>query len=221
MSTSSYHHSDSNDFVFLQERRPIHPFLLRSAFSEAPIPRDLTGDQEVNANTAKYPKTALTAAEMSCRRFAVPSKPYVNIFLLVSPFLSLLPAHCSAGCFTPNGTNINNFNGYPDDAIYAPCNNNETSASMCCAIGPLRGSPDNCFEDGSGLCYNKNTGTDVQFWRESCTDPTWRDPACVKLFTNSTGESVGFWIPVEFRLRLPILCLFFRFPHQIAVERHD
>ncbi|ERF76034.1 hypothetical protein EPUS_01367 [Endocarpon pusillum Z07020] len=122
---------------------------------------------------------------MSFKRFASPSKPYCNIILLLSPFLSLLPAHCSAGCFTPNGTNINGFNGYEDDAIYAPCKNG-TSASMCCAIGPLRGSPDNCFEDGSGLCYNKNVGPYVHFWRESCTDPTWRDPACVELFTNST-----------------------------------
>jgi hypothetical protein len=24
-------------------------------------------------------------------------------------------------------------------------------------------------------------------WRESCTDPTWKDPACIKLFVNGTG----------------------------------
>ncbi|KAF7506162.1 hypothetical protein GJ744_012142 [Endocarpon pusillum] len=140
-------------------------------------------------NASKYRKIALrVAAVMSYKRFASPSKPYCNIILLLSPFLSLLPAHCSAGCFTPNGTNINAYNGYGDDAIYAPCKNG-TSASMCCAIGPLRGKPDNCFEDGSGLCYNKNGGPYVHFWRESCTDPTWRDPACVKLFTNSTNVS--------------------------------
>jgi hypothetical protein len=59
---------------------------------------------------------------------------------------------------------------------------------MCYAIGPYRGSPDNCYKDGSGLCYNQNMGETVHSWRESCTDATWRDPACVKLFTNGTSD---------------------------------
>ena len=74
--------------------------------------------------------------------------------------------------------------GYPDDAVYAPCKNNTEGASMCYAIGPYRGSPDYCYKDGSGLCFNSNVGQTVHYWRESCTDATWRDPACVQLFTN-------------------------------------
>jgi hypothetical protein len=71
-----------------------------------------------------------------------------------------------------------------DGYLYAPCDNVAT-VSMCCAIGPSRvaaGSADNCIP--SGLCYNEGTRL---YWRESCTDPTWKDPACIKLFVNGTG----------------------------------
>ena len=54
---------------------------------------------------------------------------------------------------------------------------------MCCSIGPGRAvEPDQCREDG--LCYNPYHG---QYWRESCTNPTWEDEKCVKLFVNGTG----------------------------------
>lgn len=122
------------------------------------------------------------------------SKPIRGLFQLLKPLILQLPGLCSAACFTSNGTNVNTLIGYPDDGIYAPCKNTTNGASMCCATGIYRGSRDNCYEDGSGLCYNKNVGPTVHFWRESCTDPTWRDPACVKLFNNIPGKwciSVG------------------------------
>lgn len=59
---------------------------------------------------------------------------------------------------------------------------------MCCAIGPGRageGSGDICLDNG--LCQNDLVGDKTTIWRESCTDPTWRDPACIKLFMNGTG----------------------------------
>jgi hypothetical protein len=111
-----------------------------------------------------------------------------GFILVLLSFLFLLPCQSSAACFTPNGTNINAYNGYDDGAIYAPCNSDPTAVSMCCAIGPNRGSKDECFKDGSGLCTNTNVGPGAHFWRESCTDVTWRDPACVKLFINGTGK---------------------------------
>ena len=54
---------------------------------------------------------------------------------------------------------------------------------MCCAWGSARtasGNADTCLPNG--LCQNaENT------WRESCTDPTWQAPECLKLFVNGTG----------------------------------
>lgn len=69
-------------------------------------------------------------------------------------------------------TEINLYYSYPEDSVYAPCNNDRKVVSMCCAIGPRRGSPDTCYKDDSGLCYNDNGGETVHFWRESCTDLT-------------------------------------------------
>ncbi|CAI4213252.1 unnamed protein product [Parascedosporium putredinis] len=45
-------------------------------------------------------------------------------------------------------------------------------ASMCCNVG----TGDVCRDNG--LCFNPSV---EHLWRESCTDPTWKDPACVKL----------------------------------------
>jgi hypothetical protein len=61
---------------------------------------------------------------------------------------------------------------------YAPCNL-EAKFSMCCNI---HGDGDVCLPNG--LCNNTGSGI---YWRESCTDPTWTDSACVKLFLNGTG----------------------------------
>lgn len=56
--------------------------------------------------------------------------------------------------------------------------------SMCCRIGAYNGyGKDTCTRDNK-FCQNAS-GDGV--WRESCTDPTWQDPACQKLFVNGTG----------------------------------
>jgi hypothetical protein len=52
---------------------------------------------------------------------------------------------------------------------------------MYCAIGPGRQSdPDICASNG--LCLDPG-GT---WWREGCTDQSWSDPACIKLYINGT-----------------------------------
>jgi hypothetical protein len=92
--------------------------------------------------------------------------------------------HSSAACYTPEGLDRNAMFNESDGYLYAPCDN-VVAVSMCCAIGPGRvaaGSADNCIP--GGLCYNELANL---YWRESCTDPTWEDPACIKLFVNGTG----------------------------------
>jgi hypothetical protein len=74
------------------------------------------------------------------------------------------------------------------DPFYRPCNSSAT-VSMCCSIG---GSGDTCIANDS-LCYNPYANV---CWRESCTDPTWQDPACAKLFVNGTG--INGTRPLEF-----------------------
>ncbi|KAK6341166.1 hypothetical protein TWF696_008252 [Orbilia brochopaga] len=75
-------------------------------------------------------------------------------------------------CYYPDGspTNVTD---------YQPCNNAEGMASMCCAIAN-RGTnfSDTCLPNG--LCRS-GTATGTQLWRESCTDPKWQDPACLRI----------------------------------------
>lgn len=86
-------------------------------------------------------------------------------------------------CYTPAGLNINtDIWKVNESALYMPCNTT-AAVSMCCATGPERTDPDVCVDHG--LCHNSYYGN--QLWRESCTDPTWKDPACTKLFLNGTG----------------------------------
>ncbi|KAF6804975.1 hypothetical protein CSOJ01_09818 [Colletotrichum sojae] len=75
-------------------------------------------------------------------------------------------------CFVPNGTNrhsLTNVRNYK----YEPCEDN--GHSMCCNTV----SGDKC--QPNGLCWNEGGRLT---WRESCTDPTWQSPKCLKLCVN-------------------------------------
>lgn len=62
---------------------------------------------------------------------------------------------------------------------------NTVGASMCCATDTL----EYISSTHGGIClYNINEGPQgpydhqgVSFWRDSCTDPTWKDPACLAM----------------------------------------
>lgn len=87
----------------------------------------------------------------------------------------------SAQCFMPNGTDRNARDG--PGIRYKTCGKSPagSSQSMCCKIG------DTCLD--SGLCQD-NGG---RFWRESCTDQTWKDPACIRLYIDDTGYR-KYWV---------------------------
>ena len=91
------------------------------------------------------------------------------LLLLVT---STAPWVVIAECYLPNGVDRNETKNNPNHD-YQPCNTNSTAeVSMCCNVGV----GDVCREDG--LCYNP---TAKLVWRESCTDPTWGSPNCLKL----------------------------------------
>lgn len=78
-------------------------------------------------------------------------------------------------------------NGTITPSIYAPCNQN-TEFSMCCRTGG--GTTDYCMPNG--LCINTVQNPWVEIWRESCTDPTWKSPFCLKAFDGCSGVSQSF-----------------------------
>jgi hypothetical protein len=101
---------------------------------------------------------------------------------LLAIFAQLLSA--SAACYNPDGTNRNGQQSTSTPA-YEPCDNT-AAVSMCCAIGSTVAYPDICVP--GGMCYNSATNL---YWRESCTDQTWKSSACIKLFLNGTGGGLA------------------------------
>lgn len=99
---------------------------------------------------------------------AVGAQNTVSVFILFILFSTVI-----ADCYFPNGTNSNI--GLSSE-LYQACGGGDKH-SMCCRMGR-----DQCRDDGLCSNYQRN-----EIWRESCTDPTWRSPSCVKLCVTGTG----------------------------------
>lgn len=86
-----------------------------------------------------------------------------------------------ANCYAPDGTDRNGLPGGGSNK-YTPCETDNGDHSMCCNTGV----GDTCHDDG--LCWNEAK----LLWRESCTDPTWQSPKCLKLCVDDgTCESIS------------------------------
>ncbi|KAI1463687.1 uncharacterized protein F4812DRAFT_237870 [Daldinia caldariorum] len=78
---------------------------------------------------------------------------------------------------------------FPDrsiDTLSVPCNNTAQElggASSCCRPNDACYDSGACFQDWSGVMY-----------RQSCTDPTFRDPACPKMCLGDGMLKDGVWI---------------------------
>ncbi|KAF2489012.1 hypothetical protein BU16DRAFT_600653 [Lophium mytilinum] len=87
----------------------------------------------------------------------------------------------SSACYFPDGSNTN--------AAFVPCNQTaieEGKHTSCCAPGDM------CFTNG--ICKANNPNQLNWNWRDACTDPTWKDPACPNYCkgTNPSGAHVIF-----------------------------
>src|SRR5207249_4993187 len=110
--------------------------------------------------------------EYKMHHSAVPASHRVLLRLLYFVILlgSFAPetVQAGSGCYYINGTER------AKGDQYQPCDP-KAKASMCCAIGPGRENKDTCL--GSGLCLGNTKDASIIYWRETCTDPTWKDPA--------------------------------------------
>jgi hypothetical protein len=112
-------------------------------------------------------RTSTTHASSDSLNIAKMPRPYL---LLLSSLTFTAATTTLTTCYAPNGTAITT--DPCCDGIYSPCN----GTGMCCALGRPVYHPNTCL--GNGLCEDVATGW---IWRESCTDPTWQDPRCLKL----------------------------------------
>lgn len=85
---------------------------------------------------------------------------------ILTPLIGIVSGQ--GACFVPNGTNRHDLTN-ANIQRYASCES--SGHGMCCNIAG-----DKCQADG--LCWNEEH---KQLWRESCTDPTWESPKCLKL----------------------------------------
>ena len=87
-------------------------------------------------------------------------------------------------CYMPNGQDRNDRDG--GNPVYWSCNMTVPGGSghsMCCS------QTNTC--QPNGLCMD-NGGN---YWRESCTDSTWKDPACLQLYvTDNYGKSTHYML---------------------------
>lgn len=102
------------------------------------------------------------------------------MFLLPTVLLAGLVT--SAGvptkCYVLDGTS-------PSNAGYR-CNNATTGQSSCCAAGGI------CYSNG--VCQQSN-GNVQDYLRVGCTDPTFKDPACLdqcRTFANGSTAGIRF-----------------------------
>lgn len=82
----------------------------------------------------------------------------------------------NAACYFPNGTEH-------DGGGQAPCDSTRGIASMCCNLENTT-TAGHCRTDGLCIPYNN-----AQLFRGPCTDPTWKDPACLPLCIDGTGKN--------------------------------
>lgn len=105
-----------------------------------------------------------------------PGSAFGGSFLLSIIILGIFSSSAHGTCYVPNGTDRN---AGLSAEVYLPCDPGDEH-SMCCASN--RSVPDKCRSDG--LCLSGNDGI---VWRESCTDPTWKSPSCIKLCNVGKG----------------------------------
>lgn len=100
-------------------------------------------------------------------------KGYVSRSLCL--ILLRLPSALAATCYNP--PTVAGQNGTVQSSQYTTCNVNQ-EVSMCCRQTQSGiYTADSCLPNG--LCVNESADNVTTYWRESCTDPTWKSPYCV------------------------------------------
>ncbi|KAF8851907.1 hypothetical protein BDZ45DRAFT_765285 [Acephala macrosclerotiorum] len=99
-------------------------------------------------------------------------------FLLLPLLFGVLSVRqVAATCYNPDGSAIT-------DVAYQPCNQVLGVYSMCCGTNHTGVvAPDICLPDG--LCQNSG---DSVYWRQGCTDKTWKSPYCLSQLCTTKAE---------------------------------
>ncbi|KAF3145974.1 hypothetical protein TWF569_006518 [Orbilia oligospora] len=114
--------------------------------------------------------------------------PILLPFIFSLPFYTIAQAKVSntPRCYYPDGR-------LRDSTDYQPCSNVVGQHSMCCALANRGSGADLCLPNGLCSAFTAD-GSQTALWRESCTDPTWESPACLKIcFAKGKGYNWVKW----------------------------
>lgn len=108
--------------------------------------------------------------------------PFALSFLFSFPTFSEAQAKDSkiARCYYPDGRLRTSLD-------YQPCSNVVGQHSMCCALANRGAGADLCLPNGLCSAFTSD-GSQTALWREGCTDPTWKSPACLKICMIASEE---------------------------------
>ena len=122
----------------------------------------------------------LVKLTLACSHTNTMTRFFLFCQLVLATFFNIVLTSAQ-DCYMPNGHDRNARDGGSPN--YWSCNitvPGGSGHSMCCS------QTNTC--QPNGLCMD-NGGN---YWRESCTDSTWRDPACLQLYvTDDYGEFHG------------------------------
>lgn len=97
---------------------------------------------------------------------------------VVSLLLPIFFCLAATTCYNPDGSDVT-------DLDFQPCVPTIGTVSMCCATNRTSKDTDRCISNG--LCYDPCTTTGEcgdtfigEYWRESCTDRSWKSPFCLQ-----------------------------------------
>ena len=68
------------------------------------------------------------------------------------------------------------------DSIYTPCNNDHPFSMCYRSQADADGNPADKTCLPNGITQNINITGGYEYWRQSCTDPTWTSPYCLNAF---------------------------------------
>ncbi len=125
-----------------------------------------------------FPTNFYTSSSSQIRESVAVVKPNMGRFYIFIVFLTSI-SRSLATCFYPNGTPVEVVGG---KEVNQPCNKTAGVHSMCCLLDDPK--PNTCNSDG--LCIPFDNGF---IYRDTCTDPTWEDPACLKICTDGQSKA--------------------------------
>ena len=96
------------------------------------------------------------------------------------------------------------------DSIYTPCNNDHPFSMCYRSQADADGNPADKTCLPNGITQNINITGGYEYWRQSCTDPTWTSPYCLNAFDacpsvrSSSSPVFRMLALADFSPRIPI-----------------